>query len=135
MRTATGCAWILGALLCAAAPPNVSVRGKLIPDPAKPVLVVSANERVFLHGDQDTAAVLADKRLAGADLEAAGHFTSPGHFEVAPAYTKNLFVHRAGKRLTITYWCPICSIRTYTPGLCMCCREETHLDLREPEPE
>ena len=42
-----------------------------------------------------------------------------------------MLVHRDGKKYTISYWCPVCSIRTYTPGKCMCCQEETHLDLEE----
>jgi hypothetical protein len=42
-----------------------------------------------------------------------------------------MFVHQGGKRLFVTYWCDVCSIRTYTPGLCLCCRKETDLDLRE----
>ena len=25
----------------------------------------------------------------------------------------------------------VCSIRTYTPGICYCCQDETALDLRE----
>ena len=33
----------------------------------------------------------------------------------------------------ITYWCDVCSIRTYTPGPCWCCQKETLLDLRDPD--
>jgi hypothetical protein len=33
----------------------------------------------------------------------------------------------------ITYWCDVCSIRTYTPGKCWCCQQETTLDLRDPD--
>jgi hypothetical protein len=33
----------------------------------------------------------------------------------------------------VTYWCAVCAIRTFTPGICWCCREETELDLLEPD--
>ena len=33
----------------------------------------------------------------------------------------------------VTYWCEVCAIRSYTPGLCVCCRDETTLDLRDPD--
>jgi len=75
--------------------------------------------------------VLNDKRLAGMDLEAIGHFNSPGQFEVDPIHTKALFVHQNGKKLYITYWCDVCYIRTYAPGICVCCQKYTDLDLRD----
>jgi hypothetical protein len=54
-----------------------------------------------------------------------------GVFVVDPIHKKAMFVVRGGKRLFVTYWCDICSIRTYTPGKCWCCQEETELDIRE----
>ncbi|MEW5978515.1 MAG: hypothetical protein AB1898_22190 [Acidobacteriota bacterium] len=32
---------------------------------------------------------------------------------------------RDGKVLDFYYFCEVCNITTYAPGLCMCCREET----------
>lgn len=75
--------------------------------------------------------VLNDKRLLGADLEAIGHFNSPGRFEVDSMHTKALIVHKDGKKLYVTYWCDVCYIRTFTPGTCVCCQKYTDLDLRE----
>jgi hypothetical protein len=63
--------------------------------------------------------VLNDKRLAGFDLEAKGRFTGP--------------VHKDGHVKVITYWCDVCSIRTYTPGPCRCGQKEPLLDLRDPD--
>jgi hypothetical protein len=37
-----------------------------------------------------------------------------------------------GKLYDIYYFCDICSIRAYTPGLCPCCRNE--LEFRETAP-
>ena len=84
-------------------------------------------------GDEPTKGVLNDKRLAGFDLEAKGHFTAPDKFLVDPIHTKAMFVHKDGHVKVITYWCDVCSIRTYTPGPCWCCQKETLLDLRDPD--
>jgi hypothetical protein len=88
---------------------------------------------IALHGDDPTMGVLRDKRLDGVDLEAIGHFESPDRFEVDGIHTRALFVHKDGKRLMITYWCDVCYIRTYTPGVCWCCQKYTDLDLRESD--
>jgi hypothetical protein len=55
----------------------------------------------------------------------------PGLFRVGPLHKRAMFVHQAGKRLMVTYWCAVCSIRTFTPGVCMCCQDETALDFKE----
>jgi len=56
-----------------------------------------------------------------------------GHFEVDPIHTRAMFVHKDGKRLTISYWCEVCYIRTYTPGTCVCCQKYTDLDLKDAD--
>jgi hypothetical protein len=110
-----------------------SLRGKLGKDPSgKPVLRLADGQAIVLSGDAETTGVLNDARLAGAEFEIAGRRDNSG-FAIDPIHTAALFAHRNGKRLRVTYWCDICAIRTYTPGLCWCCREETELDLREPD--
>lgn len=125
----------LGALawLCFAQSPGAMLRGKLVQGEDKhPAIEAAVGKLVALAGEPETMAVLNDARMAGADLELLGHFKSPGVFVVGPFYSsKSMFVHKDGKRYTISYWCPVCSIRTYTPGKCMCCQEQTHLDLEE----
>ena len=116
--------------------PALSVRGTLTrSSDGKPALQPSGQELILLTGDHDTLGVLNDKRLWGTDFEALGHFTAPGHFEIDGIYTRSMFVHKDGKRLLITYWCDVCSIRTYTPGNCVCCQKYTDLDLRENDDE
>lgn len=117
---------LAGALF--AGPPEVTLRGKLIQGPA---LETSDHKTILLAGDEDTDKVLNDKRLAGMELEVTGHFTAPDRFVMDPSYTKSLFVLKDGKKLVVTYWCPVCSIRTHIPGKCWCCQRETQLDLRE----
>ena len=114
-----------------AAPNTSSIRGKLTQRDGKPALELTDHKLVALDGDEPTRGVLNDKRLAGADMEATGHFTNPGLFTVDPIHTKALHVYKDGKRHTISYWCDTCSIRTYTPGICWCCQQETALDLQD----
>ena len=108
------------------------LRGQLtsMPD-GRPALETGPGKKVPLIGDDASIAVLKDSRLAGMDFEAIGQFNGDGFFVVRPIHTKSMFVHRNGKKLFITYWCDVCSIRTYSPGKCWCCQEDTELDLRE----
>ena len=105
-----------------------SLRGKLVSGPA---LELGGHQRVSLTSDDPTLAVLKDARLAGVDLEVVGRHTAPDRFEVQHIHKRALFVHQRGKRLLITYWCDVCYIRTFSPGLCWCCQKYTDLDLRE----
>ncbi|HUS06612.1 MAG TPA: hypothetical protein VMZ52_09965, partial [Bryobacteraceae bacterium] len=98
-----------------------------------PALQGADGKLTLLSGDEPTLGVLKDARLAGADFEALGHATGAGQFTIDPIHTRALFVHKDGKRLMVTYWCDICYIRTYTPGNCWCCQEDTRLDLRDPD--
>jgi hypothetical protein len=119
------------AVLCAAT--AAPLRGRLVQDPGgTPAIKTSAGAMVAIEGDPESMAVLRDDRLAGAYMELLGEFKGAARFAVGSFYTsKSMFVHKDGKVYTISYWCPICSLRTYTPGKCMCCQEETHLDLQE----
>ncbi len=108
-----------------------SIRGKLTQRDGKPTLELSDHRLIAVDGDESTRGVLKDNRLAGADLEAVGHFANPNLFMVDPIYTKALHVYKNGKRLSVSYWCATCSIRTYTPGTCVCCQAETDLDLQD----
>ena len=113
-------------------PAKISVRGKLRqPKDQAPAIESSDGKLIALDGDEPTRGILKDKRLAGADLEAIGHFANPNQFIVDPIHTTALHVYKDGKRQKISYWCSTCSIRTYTPGPCWCCQAETELDLQD----
>ena len=101
-------------------------------DGKPPAIRLKDGKVVQLAGDAQTVAVLKDKRLADTDFEVDGHYRADGVFQVNPRYTDAIWVHANGERLMITYWCDTCSIRTYAPGKCMCCQQETRLDLRKP---
>ena len=104
------------------------VRGRLAEGDA---IVTPGGERITVTGDAPTMGVVRDARVFGFDFEAVGKFTEPGKFVIDPIHTKAIYTWKDGKRLFITYWCDVCSIRTYTPGTCWCCQEETVLDPRE----
>jgi hypothetical protein len=128
---------LLRPLLAATTPSSgESATGTLVQrndDPA--ILRTKDGVSITLSGDEDTQKVLHDPRMAGLTVEALGRFTTPGQFAVEPRFEKNMFVLKDGKRLLITYWCDICSIRTYAPGVCVCCQKWTDLDLRDPNQE
>ena len=108
---------------------GTAFRGKLVDGPA---LEMADGKRLKLTGDSDTLGTLKDPRLAGFDFEVHGVLAGDT-VKIAPIHEAAIFAHKDGKRLRVTYWCDVCAIRTYTPGLCWCCREDTVLDLREPD--
>jgi hypothetical protein len=114
--------------------PSEMVEGKLVVREGRPsALAIAGRGAVTLQGDSETQKVLHDKRLDGADLKARGRFTGEAQFTVDPLHTKAMLVRKDGRLRLITYWCEICSIRTYSPGECWCCQRETTLDLRDPD--
>lgn len=109
------------------------MRGRLVQEEGQPPRIRTTEGRlVTLEGDPPTLGVLRDERLRAEDFEALGAFTGPDKFTVLPIHERAMFVWRKGKRLVITYWCDVCAIRTYSPGLCQCCQEPTALDPRDP---
>jgi hypothetical protein len=114
--------------------PGETLRGKLVVRDGKPPAVETAEHKVvILDGDEPTRKVLGDERVNGFDIEAKGRFTAPDRFLIDPIHTHSLLVRQGGKLKMITYWCDTCSIRSYTPGPCVCCQRETTLDLRDPD--
>lgn len=96
-----------------------------------PAMLESGGGKLRLEGDQQTTAVLNDERLNGMQVRLTGELAGPGVFRVGPIHTRALRVVQGAKLLFVTYWCEVCSIRTYSPGPCMCCQDNTALDLRE----
>jgi hypothetical protein len=89
-------------------------------------------QSVKLNGDEPTVKVLEDARLTKFDLEVIGERRG-SEFQINPIHTRAIFTYKQGKRLMVTYWCDICYIRTYSPGICWCCQDETRLDLIDPD--
>ena len=111
---------------------KISIRGTLASGPDdKPALRMSGGNAVMPSGDEPTEGVLRDKRVIGTEVEFIGHYTAPDRFRIDPIHTKAIFSWKNGRRQYITYWCEVCSIRTYTPGACWCCQQDTALDIRD----
>jgi hypothetical protein len=114
--------------------PSETLRGKLVLTSGKPPAVETADHKlVILDGDDPTRQVLGDQRLNGFEVEARGHFTAPDRFLIDPIHLRSMLVRQGGKLKMVTYWCDTCSIRSFTPGPCVCCQRETTLDLRDPD--
>ena len=110
------------------------LRGKVKIHPGQSATVETADgQTVALGGDETSQKILQDTRLNGYEIDARGHFTTPGHFQLDPSHTHSMLVRDGGKLKLVTYWCEICAIRSYTPGPCVCCQRETMLDLRDPD--
>ena len=137
MRVAKFCLCLIVAACTLSAADNLkteTLRGKLIIRAGQPPAVeTSGHGRVVLNSDEANLKVLHDERINGFEMEARGHFTAPGRFEVDPQHTRSLLVRdHDGHMKMVTYWCDVCGIRAYTPGPCVCCQKNTDLDLREP---
>jgi hypothetical protein len=110
-----------------------SVRGKLTKTGAgKPAVKMLDGRLIELKADDPSMLVLNDPRLADSEFEAVGRRISPAAFEVDPIHSRAMFVYKDGKRLAVSYWCDICYIRTWSPGKCWCCQEDTRLDPVDP---
>jgi hypothetical protein len=121
-------------MLAAGCASGEGLRGKLVLGNGKPPAVETGEHKlVILDGDEPTRTVLADRRLNGFEVEAKGRFTAPDRFLIDPIHTHGLLVRQDGKLTMVTYWCDICSIRSFTPGPCVCCQRETTLELRNPD--
>ena len=109
-----------------------SVLGGRLVQGGKPALLTADGKTIGVAGDGPTERILHDSRLNGRVFEAKGHFSSAGVFTIDPIETRSLVVLEGAKRSRVTYYCDVCSIRTYSPGPCMCCQAETRLDLIDP---
>jgi hypothetical protein len=119
-----------------AAEGRATISGRLQPSTGGPVSLKTGDGKLLiLDGDISTMAVLRDPRVIREEFEAVGEWKSPDRFLIDPIHKKALFIRRNGKLLIITYWCAVCAIRTYAPGRCQCCQEETALDPRDPSLE
>jgi hypothetical protein len=122
-----------GSLAAAEGHPGQPIRGKLSIRDGKPaILQTSDRKSIQLEGDETTMKVLGDSRLNGFDVEVHGRFTAPDRFQVDAAHTHSLLVRKDGKLKLVSYWCDVCSIRSFTPGPCVCCQKETTVELLDP---
>ena len=73
------------------------------------------------------AAIFTDIRVRQRELQVTAKLNDKQLLEII--HVQSI---RDGKLYDIYYFCEICNIRTYAPGLCPCCRNE--LEFRETQP-
>jgi hypothetical protein len=75
----------------------------------------------LLKNDKSSETLLDEKRLRSRDFQLTLKKSADSDsYEIV----KSQFF-RDGKLYDFYYFCDICNITTHTPGLCMCCRQET----------
>jgi len=128
----------LGKVLCAEPGPpssadNLVVRGTLVClekgsdskevpclGERKSMGLRTATGQVYpLNDDKSTSTLLEEKRLRTREFQLTLK-KSGASYEIV----KSQFF-RDGKLYDFYYFCDVCNITTHTPGLCMCCRQET----------
>lgn len=77
----------------------------------------------FSAGDAGTA-MFTDARVRRRELQVTAQKTAKNELEIVRVQSV-----RDGKLYDIYYFCELCNIRAYAPGLCPCCRNE--MEFRE----
>jgi len=80
----------------------------------------------FLPTDTMTP-VFTDSRVRERELQITGRLHGSDQLEIIKVQSI-----KDGKLYDIYYFCELCNIKAYTPGLCPCCRNE--LEFRETPP-
>ena len=80
----------------------------------------------FLPGDAMTA-MFTDIRVRQRELQVTARLHSGSRLEVIKVQSV-----KEGKLYDIFYYCDVCNIKSYAPGLCSCCRNE--LEFKETPP-
>jgi rubrerythrin len=71
--------------------------------------------------------MFTDSRVRQRDLQVTARLRVGDHLEIIKVQSI-----KDGKLYDIIYFCEVCNIRAYAPGLCPCCRNE--LEFRETTP-
>ena len=78
----------------------------------------------IFSADDPAAAMFTDARVRRHELQITAQAAADQQLEIV-----RLQAVREGKLYDIYYFCELCNIRAYAPGLCPCCRNE--MELRE----
>jgi len=81
---------------------------------------------LFVAGDPETS-IFTDSRVRQRDLQITAKLHPESRLELIKVQSV-----REGKLYDLYYFCELCNIRAYGPGLCPCCRNE--LEFRETPP-
>lgn len=84
---------------------------------------VDGKQYRFLSGDVETA-IFTDPRVRQRELQITGRLHSDDQVELIRVQSI-----KGSKLYDIFYYCELCNIKAYAPGLCPCCRNE--MEFRE----
>ncbi len=101
---------------------EATLTGQFVRQNGSPVLKVKDKAYRLVSNDGYANAVLGDDRISGRELRLEGRWKGADTFEV-----DRLFTVRDGKLHKVTYYCHICDITSYKPGLCDCCQQPTEV--------
>lgn len=94
-------------------------------DPNAHYALVDANAKLYdFDAAEPSAAIFTDARVRQRRLQITAQLNSKKHLEIIRAQSI-----RDEKLYDIYYFCELCNVRAYVPGLCPCCRNE--LEFRE----
>jgi hypothetical protein len=86
------------------------------------------NGRLYKFSATDTmTAMFSDPRVRQRDLQVTARLRAGDQLELIKVQSI-----KEGKLYDIFYFCEVCNIKAYAPGLCPCCRNE--LEFRETPP-
>ncbi|HEY2933212.1 MAG TPA: hypothetical protein VGK99_15835 [Acidobacteriota bacterium] len=117
-------------------PQEVTVRGRALcvngtrqPEPcsssAEQFVLQTSEGKIyrFLKEDPSTA-ILTDPRVRERELQVSARRRPEDHLEIIKVYSV-----RQDRIFDLYYFCEVCNITAYAPGLCPCCRRE--MEFRE----
>jgi hypothetical protein len=84
-------------------------------------LKVASGQIYLLKSDKSASTLVEEKRLRSKDFQLT--LRKSGDSDSHEIVKSQFF--RDGKLYDFYYFCDVCNITTHTPGLCMCCRQET----------
>lgn len=121
---------LLGAVVAAAETPrksgksDITLTGVLAQRAGAPVLRVKDKSYRLISSinNLDVTLTLADERNSGRELQVLGRWKDAETFDAV-----RFFSLREGKLHKVTYFCQICNITTYRPGICDCCQNPTEV--------
>jgi hypothetical protein len=87
-------------------------------------LLTSDGQLRTFSADDTSTAMFADARVRRRELQVTAQTDDKNQLEIVRVQSV-----RDGKLYDIYYFCELCNIRAYAPGLCPCCRNE--MEFRE----
>ena len=106
----------------ASAKPEATITGRLAHENKTPVLKANGKTVRLLSSDDYANAILHEPRFVGRELRLEGRWKSADTFDA-----DRLFSVRDGKLFKVIYYCDVCNITSYKPGLCDCCQQPTEV--------